>query len=167
MYSFGVILMELITGLKALDEDRREETRHLPSWFPTIKSSNETLTTAIDPSLLTDDDDRLQMFENVRAIAELACHCTESDPQKRPEIGHSVRVLAPLVEKWQPEGQNVGDGDNDDGGGGGIDFRKPLLQLVKSWQSGGGCNISMSFDDSKQSIPSTELSLPFTNSDCR
>ena len=34
--------------------------------------------------------------------AELAGHCTAREPSRRPDMGHSVNVLSPLVEKWKP-----------------------------------------------------------------
>ena len=33
VFSFGVVLMELLTGLTALDEDRPEESQYLAAWF--------------------------------------------------------------------------------------------------------------------------------------
>ena len=51
VFSYGVVLMELLTGLMALDERRSEESRYLAEWFWQIKSSKETLMAAIDPAL--------------------------------------------------------------------------------------------------------------------
>ncbi|KAI3706863.1 hypothetical protein L6452_24891 [Arctium lappa] len=33
---------------------------------------------------------------------ELAGHCTVRELNQRPNIGHAVNVLSPLVEKWKP-----------------------------------------------------------------
>ncbi|KAJ6382420.1 hypothetical protein OIU77_030967 [Salix suchowensis] len=37
VFSFGVVLMELLTGLMALDEDRPEESQYLAAWFWRVK----------------------------------------------------------------------------------------------------------------------------------
>ena len=33
VFSYGVVLMELVTGLAAQDEERPEECRYLAEWF--------------------------------------------------------------------------------------------------------------------------------------
>jgi hypothetical protein len=80
---------------------------------------NEGLRAAIDPYLSLTDE-----FESISVLAELACHCTSRDPSQRPEMGHVVAVLAPMVEKWTPssnEEESIG-------------HHLPLLQMVKGWQ---------------------------------
>ncbi|PHU29275.1 putative receptor protein kinase TMK1 [Capsicum chinense] len=49
VFSFGVVLVELLTGWMALDEDRPNESQYLDAW--NIKSSKEKLIAAIDPAL--------------------------------------------------------------------------------------------------------------------
>ena len=93
VFSYGVVLMELVTGLAALDEERPEECRYLAEWFWRIKSSKEKLMDAVDPTI----DAVVQLI-----VAELAGHCTAREPSRRPDMGHSVNVLSPLVEKWKP-----------------------------------------------------------------
>jgi serine/threonine protein kinase len=140
VFSFGVVLMELITGMTAIDENRVEEdTRYLASWFCLIAKDQDKLRTAIDPTLdLTDET-----FESMCVIAELAGHCTAREPSQRPDMGHAVNLLVPMVEKWKP-----GSDDAEDYLG--IDLHLPLLQMVKSWQDAEG---SLSLEDSKGSIP--------------
>ncbi|KAH7518118.1 hypothetical protein FEM48_Zijuj09G0136600 [Ziziphus jujuba var. spinosa] len=43
VYSFGVILMDLITGRKALDESQPEESLHLVTWFRRVLMSKDSL----------------------------------------------------------------------------------------------------------------------------
>ncbi|XP_077230690.1 receptor protein kinase TMK1-like [Tasmannia lanceolata] len=159
VFSFGVVLMELVTGLAAIDEDRSEGSRYLVQWFWQIKSSKEKLFEAIDPSLGATEE----TFESIRVIAELAGHCTVRDPNQRPEMGHAVNTLSPLVEKWKPTND-----DQDEYLG--IDCSQPLFQMVKKWQATDGSDYSsINFDDSKGSIPPapTAFSEIFRPADCR
>ncbi|XWS59388.1 hypothetical protein CRYUN_Cryun08bG0117500 [Craigia yunnanensis] len=159
VFSFGVVLMEFLTGLMALDEDRPEETQYLAAWFWHIQSDKEKLRAAIDPALDVKDE----TFESISIIAELAGHCTAREPSQRPDMGHAVNVLAPLVEKWKPL-----DDDNDDYCG--IDYSLPLNQMVKGWQEAEGKDCSyMNLEDSKGSIPArpTGFAESFTSADGR
>nr|XP_019702533.1 receptor protein kinase TMK1 isoform X2 [Elaeis guineensis] len=161
VFSFGVVLMELVTGLRALDEDRPEESRYLASWFCFMKTSKEKLNAAIDLSLDFTDE----TFESISIIAELAGHCAAQEPHQRPDMGHAVNVLAPLVEKWKP----IKDDQEEYLG---IDFRQPLLQMVKGWQAADGTTSdvsSLNLDNSKESIPARPAGFAesFTSADGR
>ncbi|XP_072998617.1 receptor-like kinase TMK3 [Typha latifolia] len=160
VFSFGVVLMEIVTGLTALDEDRSEETRYLASWFGYIKNNKEKLKSAIDPSLDVTDE----TIESISTVAELAGHCAAREPHQRPDMGHAVNVLAPLVEKWKPM-------NDDQEEYLGIDLRQPLLQMVKGWQAADGTSgvSTVSLDDSKGSIPARPAGFAesFTSADGR
>ncbi|KAK4478789.1 hypothetical protein RD792_014288 [Penstemon davidsonii] len=144
VFSFGVVLMELLTGMMALDEDRPEESQYLVAWFWRIKSSKDTLMAAIDPSL----DIKEETNESISIISELAGHCTAREPSQRPDMGHAVNVLASLVEKWKPLDDVTEEYS-------GIDYSLPLNQMVKDWQEAEGKDLScnMDLEDSKGSIP--------------
>ncbi|KAF9665353.1 hypothetical protein SADUNF_Sadunf16G0113900 [Salix dunnii] len=159
VFSYGVVLMELLTGLVALDEERSEESRYLAEWFWRIKSSKEKLMAAIDPALNVDEE----TFESISTIAELAGHCTSRDPNHRPDMGHAVNVLGPLVEKWKP----VNDESEDFYG---IDYNQPLPQMLKVWQDADSTGLSYtSLSDSKGSIPARPAGFAesFTSADGR
>lgn len=127
VFSFGIVLMELLTGLKALDETRPEPSRYLLAWFRSMMSIKENLKEIIEPVITLTDD----TFENICIVAELAGQCAAEDPRQRPDMCHAVGVLAPLVEKWKPV-------DCDKGEYWGIDMCKPLLQMAGRWQAADG-----------------------------
>ncbi|KAL5976470.1 hypothetical protein ACLOJK_020803 [Asimina triloba] len=159
VFSYGVVLMELVTGLVAIDEDRPEEQRYLAEWFWHIKTRKEKLRTAIDPAL----DVTEETFESICIIAELAGHCTVREASQRPDMGHAVNVLAPLVEKWKP----VYDDQEEYLG---IDCSQPLHQMVKVWQESDGTDYSLtSLGDSKGSIPPRPdgFAVSFASTDAR
>ncbi|OMP03809.1 hypothetical protein COLO4_10189 [Corchorus olitorius] len=159
VFSYGVVLMELLTGLTALDEERSEESRYLAEWFWRIKSSKEKLMAAIDPALEVNEE----TYESIATVAELAGHCTAREPYHRPDMGHAVNVLSPLVEMWKPV-------DDESECYSGIDYSQPLSQMLKVWQAAESQGVSYtSLDDSKGSIPAkpTGFADSFTSADGR
>ncbi|KAF9597436.1 hypothetical protein IFM89_018882 [Coptis chinensis] len=123
VFSYSVVLMELITGLTALDVRRCEDRRNLASWFWQINSSKERLMAAVDKALHVNEE----TLDNISIVAELARHCTASDPSQRPEMGHAVNVLSQLGEKWKPHEDETEEYP-------GIDFGLPLTQMIDGWQ---------------------------------
>jgi serine/threonine protein kinase len=159
VFSYGVVLMELLTGLMALDESRPEENRYLAEWFWQIKSDKEKLMAAIDPAL----EITKETFESIYTVAELAGHCTAREANHRPDMGYAVKVLSELVEKWRPV-------DEDFDYSGGVDFGQPLPQLLKIWKEADSKDVSYtSLENSKGSIPNKPpgFAESFASSDAR
>ncbi|GMP59434.1 hypothetical protein CsSME_00022716 [Camellia sinensis var. sinensis] len=127
VYSFGVILMELITGRKALDQTQKEESVHLVTWFRRMHNKKDTFRKAIDPTIDLDEETAFSVA-SVSTVAELAGHCCARASSQRPHMGHAVNVLSSLTELWKPS-----DPDADDIYG--IDFDMTLPQAVKKWQA--------------------------------
>ncbi|XP_038717976.1 receptor protein kinase TMK1-like [Tripterygium wilfordii] len=146
VYSYGVVLMELFTGLTALDERRSEESQKLKA--------------AIDPQLDTTEE----TLESISIIAELAGHCTAREPNHRPDMCHAVNVLSPLVEEWKP---TIDESDNSFGN----DSSPPLLQMLKAWKESESSTVSYNSlsDNSKGSIPERPAGLAdsFNSADAR
>ncbi|KAI5071390.1 hypothetical protein GOP47_0013641 [Adiantum capillus-veneris] len=166
VFSFGVVLMELIAGRKALDETQAEESVHLVAWFRRMSSNLDDLRASIDPALDVTDES----FQSIRMVAELAGHCTNRDAWHRPDMSHAVNVLSPLVEKWKPidiEGEE----------GIGIDLDMTLPQALKRWQAYEGASASSEsafftrsdLDNTSNSMPSRPLGFAesFTSNDGR
>ncbi|KAI4299636.1 hypothetical protein L6164_033072 [Bauhinia variegata] len=140
LYSFGVILMELITGRKALDETQPEDSMHLVTWFRRMYINKDTFKKAIDPTIELNEDS----LASILTVAELAGHCCAREPYQRPDMGHAVNVLSSLVELWKPSDQNSEDIY-------GIDLDMSLPQALKKWQA---------FEDGSQSESSSSSLLP-------
>ncbi|XP_027184593.1 receptor protein kinase TMK1-like [Coffea eugenioides] len=163
VFAFGVILMELITGRKALDESQPEESAHLVPWFRRMQISKD-FQKAIDPMI----DLNEETLSSVNTVAELAGHCCAREPHQRPDMGHAVNVLSSLAELWKPS-----EPDPDDIYG--IDYEMTLPQAVKKWQALEGMS-SMDNTSFIGSSENTQTSIPtrpsgfadsFTSSDGR
>ncbi|ONK58121.1 uncharacterized protein A4U43_C09F8340 [Asparagus officinalis] len=98
VYAFGVILMEIITGRKVLDESLAEEDSHLVVAFRRRIINKEKFLTIVDSSLVLDE----KAYESILQVSELACHCTAREANQRPTMGYAVQVLSPLVDQWVP-----------------------------------------------------------------
>ncbi|KAK4359856.1 hypothetical protein RND71_022085 [Anisodus tanguticus] len=166
VFSFGVILMELITGRKALDESQPEESMHLVTWFRRIHLNKDTFRKAIDPAI----DLSEETLASVSTVAELAGHCSAREPYQRPDMGHAVNVLSSLVELWKPSDECSEDIY-------GIDLDMSLPQALKKWQAYEGTNhMDSSSSSYLPSLDNTQTSIPtrpygfaesFTSSDGR
>ncbi|KAJ6380086.1 hypothetical protein OIU76_016691 [Salix suchowensis] len=106
-----------------------------------------------------------ETLATIYTVAELAGHCTARDPYQRPDMGHAVNVLAPLVQQWRPASQQE---DLELG----ADLDTDLPETLRRWQTEEG--ISMVSDDT--SLTQTRSSAPsmssgfantFTSNDCR
>lgn len=148
VFSFGVILMELITGRRALDENQQEESVHLVQWFRRMHINKDTFRKAIDPTLDLDEE----ALASVSTVAELAGHCCAREPHQRPDMSHAVNVLSSLAELWKPS-----EPDPDDVYG--IDLDMTLPQAVKKWQALEGMS---GYDNSSVigSNDNTQTSIP-------
>ncbi|KAF8047699.1 hypothetical protein N665_2863s0003 [Sinapis alba] len=157
VYAFGVVLMEMITGRKALDDSLPDERSHLVTWFRRILINKENIPKAIDQTLEQDEE----TLESIHRVAELAGHCTAREPQQRPDMGHAVNVLGPLVEKWKPSCQEEEESF-------GIDVNNMSLpQALQRWQQSEGTSTSMfhgdfSYSQTQSSIPPKPSGFPNT-----
>uniref|UniRef100_A0A1J3GQ45 non-specific serine/threonine protein kinase n=1 Tax=Noccaea caerulescens TaxID=107243 RepID=A0A1J3GQ45_NOCCA len=151
VYSFGVILMELITGRKSLDESQPEESIHLVSWFKRMFINKESsFKKAIDPTIDLDEE----TLASVHTVAELAGHCCAREPYQRPDMGHAVNILSSLVELWKPSDQNPEDIY-------GIDLDMSLPQALKKWQAyEGRSDLESSTSSLLPSLDNTQMSIP-------
>ncbi|PHT31697.1 putative receptor protein kinase TMK1 [Capsicum baccatum] len=166
VFSFGVILMELITGRKALDESQPEESMHLVTWFRRMHLNKDTFRKAIDPAI----DQSEETLVSVSTVAELAGHCSAREPYQRPDMGHAVNVLSSLVELWKPSDECSEDIY-------GIDLDMSLPQALKKWQAyEGTSHMDSSSSSYLPSLDNTQTSIPtrpygfaesFTSSDGR
>ncbi|CAB4263174.1 unnamed protein product [Prunus armeniaca] len=99
VYAFGVVLMQLLSGKKALDHTIPDERSLLVTWFRRFLIKKENIPKAIDETLKNHDEETM---ECIYKVAELAGHCTAHNPFQRPEMGYVVNILAPLVRNWKP-----------------------------------------------------------------
>ncbi|PUZ44726.1 hypothetical protein GQ55_8G139700 [Panicum hallii var. hallii] len=110
VYAYGVILMEMITGRKVLDDSLPEDETHLVTIFRRNMLDKEKFRKFVDPTL----ELSAESWNSLLEVADLARHCTAREPYQRPDMCHCVNRLSSLVDQWKPT--NIDDDDDDEGG---------------------------------------------------
>lgn len=77
VYSFKVVLVELITGKKALSFNRPEEERNLAMYFNTCMN-NDCLNQIIDEHMVIEGN-----IEELKEVANLAKRCLRVNGEER------------------------------------------------------------------------------------
>ncbi|CAL9222012.1 unnamed protein product [Arabidopsis halleri] len=126
VYAFGAVLMEMLTGRKALDKELSVEKSHLVTWLSKIINNKDKLPEVLDQTLKPDE----QTMESIYRVAELAGHCTVREAEHRPHMGYAVNVLGPLVETWKPSCEEEKESLE-------IDKGMSLRQRVQRWKNEG------------------------------
>lgn len=86
VYSFGIVLLELLTGKRPTDESFVEEGTKLVTWVKAVVEDKRE-EHAIDPDLL---HFQIEEVKDVFAVAE---KCLEPDCLKRPTMAEVVKML--------------------------------------------------------------------------
>ncbi|XP_058206612.1 receptor-like serine/threonine-protein kinase ALE2 isoform X3 [Rhododendron vialii] len=88
VYSYGVVLLELLTGRKPVDMSQPPGQENLVSWARSLLTSKEALESIIDPSLGLDFP-----FDSIAKVAAIASMCVQPEVSHRPFMGEVVQAL--------------------------------------------------------------------------
>ncbi|KAG6526055.1 hypothetical protein ZIOFF_016030 [Zingiber officinale] len=91
VYSFGIVLLELLTGRKSLDKSRPVREQMLADWVAPLLTQKKKVLGMVDPRLSGDYPDKA-----VQKIAMLAHHCLNRNPKARPFMRDILSYLEPL-----------------------------------------------------------------------
>lgn len=91
VYNFGVVLMELITCRKLVDQTKSNNSIHLATWFcnNNLNKEKDILIMAIDPTIQLDEE----IMASIQKVAELAGHYYDKEVSQRLDMGYVVSVL--------------------------------------------------------------------------
>ncbi|KAK8693266.1 hypothetical protein V6N13_070857 [Hibiscus sabdariffa] len=88
IFSFGVVLLELITGRKAFDDTRAVEERILVDWARPKFKDGKNVTNLVDPLL------RGHFSKSgLQKAVEVAVMCIEENANSRPSVNDIVKAL--------------------------------------------------------------------------
>ena len=91
VYSYGVVLLELITRKKVLLEDREQVTT-LVSWARSMWVETAKVEKIVDSDLASKFPNSAALEWQVTEVLLLALRCTDRDPRKRPTMRHVVGI---------------------------------------------------------------------------
>jgi serine/threonine protein kinase len=92
VYSYGVVLLELLTGRRSVDKRRRGREQNLVDWARPYLRRPDRLHRVMDPSLEGSYSD-----EAAAKAATVAYGCLHSVPRTRPTMREVVDALEPLL----------------------------------------------------------------------
>ncbi|CAI0374430.1 unnamed protein product [Linum tenue] len=95
VYSYGVVLLELITGKEAVDPSFSEGI-DIVTWVRSTWDADHDVKTIADPRLADADQELFldsSVTEQVARVVMVALRCTEKDPNKRPTMRDAVKEL--------------------------------------------------------------------------
>ncbi|XP_015067032.1 probable serine/threonine-protein kinase PIX13 [Solanum pennellii] len=88
VYGFGVVLLELLTGLRALDTKRPGGQHNLVDWMKPMLSNKRKLKSIMDARMEGQYSSKAAIL-----TAQLTIKCLEGEPKKRPSMKEVVEVL--------------------------------------------------------------------------
>jgi serine/threonine protein kinase len=88
VYSYGVVLLELLSGRKPVDMTQPPGSENLVTWARPLLTSQEGLQQLVDPSMPAGYD-----FEKLAKAAAIASMCVHVEASHRPFMGEVVQAL--------------------------------------------------------------------------
>ena len=88
VYSYGVVLLELLSGRKPVDMSQPHGEENLVTWARPLLTSREGLEQLVDPSLAGSYD-----FDDMAKVAAIASMCVHPEVTQRPFMGEVVQAL--------------------------------------------------------------------------
>lgn len=88
VYSYGVVLLELLSGRKPVDMTQPPGSENLVTWARPLLTTREGLQRLVDPSLPAGYD-----FEKLAKAAAIASMCVHVEASHRPFMGEVVQAL--------------------------------------------------------------------------
>uniref|UniRef100_A0A803PG98 Protein kinase domain-containing protein n=1 Tax=Cannabis sativa TaxID=3483 RepID=A0A803PG98_CANSA len=88
VYSYGVVLLELLSGRKPVDMSQPQGQENLVTWARPLLANREGLEQLVDPTLVGCCD-----FDDIAKVAAIASMCVHPEVTHRPFMGEVVQAL--------------------------------------------------------------------------
>ncbi|XP_018485950.2 probable serine/threonine-protein kinase At1g01540 [Raphanus sativus] len=87
IYSFGILIMEIITGRNPVDYSRPQGETNLVDWLKTMVG-NRRSEEVVDPKIPEPPSSKA-----LKRVLLVALRCVDPDANKRPKMGHIIHML--------------------------------------------------------------------------
>ncbi|KAK4769900.1 hypothetical protein SAY87_030432 [Trapa incisa] len=94
VFSFGVIMLELLTGRKSYDSARRRGEQFLVRWAVPQLHDIDALSEMVDPSIRGE-----YTAKSLSQFADIISRCVQSEPEFRPPMSEVVQDLLYMIRK--------------------------------------------------------------------
>lgn len=88
VYSYGVVLLELLTGRRPVDMSQPSGEENLVTWARPLLANREGLEQLVDPALAGTYN-----FDDMAKVAAIASMCVHQEVSHRPFMGEVVQAL--------------------------------------------------------------------------
>ncbi|XP_043697674.1 probable serine/threonine-protein kinase PBL17 [Telopea speciosissima] len=97
VYGFGVVLLEMLLGKRAINKRRSSQEQNLVDWARPLLNHNKKLLKILDPRM-----EGQYSIKAAQKVANLAYRCLSQNPKGRPTMNQVVEIL----EMFQDQGEN-------------------------------------------------------------
>ncbi|XWS18170.1 hypothetical protein CRYUN_Cryun32bG0019400 [Craigia yunnanensis] len=94
VHSFGVVMLELLTGRKPLDSSRVRSEQSLVRWATSQLHDIDALAKMVDPAL-----NGMYPAKSLSRFADIIALCVQPEPEFRPPMSEVVQALLRLVQR--------------------------------------------------------------------
>ncbi|KAK9103711.1 hypothetical protein Sjap_020965 [Stephania japonica] len=101
IYSFGILIMEIISGRNPVDHSRPPGEVNLVDWLKSLVGERKS-EQVVDPKLL-----EMPPSKELKRILLVALKCVDPDATKRPKMGHVIHMLEADASPFQAERRAV------------------------------------------------------------
>jgi len=98
VFSFGVVLYEILTGRRSLDRNKPAAEQKMLEWVAQFPPDSRNFRMIMDPRLRGE-----YSAKAAREIAKLADSCLLKNAKERPTMGEVVEVLRRAVQAAEPD----------------------------------------------------------------
>ncbi|KAK1568645.1 hypothetical protein Q3G72_027063 [Acer saccharum] len=104
VFSFGVVMLELVTGRKSYDRTRIRGEQSLVRWAIPQLHDIDALSRMVDPSLNGE-----YPAKSLSHFADIISRCVQSEPEFRPPMSEVVQDLTDMIRREHRSYESIGD----------------------------------------------------------